>query len=297
MGNEERREAEIVRYWQYLREVAAKIGSGPETAAQAVTIIDCARQDILAMLAGLPDMDDMAVKSVVARVAVILAAEVPDGNIKPEWKLAAELKRVLSLPGNAAYRYEAKEVAFKLLHLLRAALQMAVSQSIVPYEVCNKSNQVLREALSALAEAGIEVSIPPLPLPAAERWRERATSLPRAEISFDRAADDQSQAIDVGTEAAIDWPTEYLHQASDLQSGLVEMCHQAGLHMTEEALESISCYAGADFLEPGVQDGRLVEFLFGRAVRHQAERLYRQEGDLQVLTADDWSAAWEKRDN
>ncbi|SFW36074.1 hypothetical protein [Selenomonas ruminantium] len=288
----EAKEAKLVSNWRKLRRYAGQFGTADD-------IVSAARQDLVTAFGCMTEADDLAGKAVLVRAAASFGAEMPEKATAPDWELGSLLAGQLDVPGQEQLHYEAEEVALAFLHVLREAAQAALSCSVTAVAMYDKGNALLQAAEAAFAAEGLEVSFRALSMPSSVQWQrdvqhvsEQWPELKIQQSSGMMETELPASETSVPAEPETDWGSLYLHESKDLESGLVERCHRAGLHLTEEAVHVLHYSAGMAFTEPGIKDGRLVMFLFGRAVRHQAERLQGGAGAIDELVASDWESAF-----
>ncbi len=289
----EAKEAKIVSSWRKLRRCAGQFEAADD-------IVNAARQDLVTAFGCMAESDDLTGRAVLVRAADSLGADMPETSADPVWETGRLLAGQLAVSGQEQLHFEAEEVVLAFLHVLREAAQAALSCSVMAAVMYDKGNALLQTAEAAFAAEELGMGVRPLRMPSSVQWQNATQHL--SEQLSERGTPQSSELTDVehpsyGTlvtaESDPDWDRIYLHESRDLESGLVKECHRARLHLTEEAAYVLHYSAGMAFTEPGIKDGRLVPFLFGRAVRHQAERLQgAAAGAVDELTASDWERAF-----
>lgn len=307
MSLEERKKSSMDRAWKKLRRLARQLSD-----AQGDVFLTPAKQDLLSCFAMCTSPADLAANAALEAAAGQFGGTLADAGAA--WLLPQRMADVLERPGGEENRYELEEMAMAFRDVVKAAVQLAQTRAVLRQELVLRGNACLARLAESFEASGLEISIPPLPVPEdfaapGERLREAKTisqneretetqkfsgcdeEMPAAEGPEEIQETEETE--EPAGDDALDWSDTYLQDARELQAGFLQQCHAVDIQLDDAALRTLSYAGEVTFLDPGVQDGRQVSFYFWRAIRHQAERLAAQADDVDVLTAEDIAAAFD----
>lgn len=163
---------------------------------------------------------------------------------------------LVSAPDADEWRYEANEVLSEYLRLFRYAAQSIGAVSLYPSKVAECFNEYLLHAQDILCRAELQVTLRELPV------REYKTE------------------------------DTYLESVPAFLMGFEARCRELGMDLQRYGLEMIEDTIRTRFNQGGIVDSRFIDWLFARAIRHQAERLTEEPGNAREITSMDIAAAW-----